>query len=792
VEVKPFRLGDWLVEPALDRLTRNGTVVHLRPQAMDVLAFLASRAGAVVSHDETMAAVWGERFVNEYALTRCIADLRKALGEDARHTQYIENIPKRGYRVIAPVVPAADGPQPPDTPAGGPPSCPTPPGGEAGPTGTESAPRGRRQSEEASRPAHESGTMGRRARHAAAMGALGLLALGTALGVLAISPRPDVEHPVTVARLTVAPAAALATTTRGTPGGSRTALALLPDGRTLVFVGTSGDTTALYVRRLERDAAERLADTEGAQAPAVSPDGRTIAFWSRGEIRTMPLEGGAATRVHVVGAVPPFGLAWLDGGHLVYALETGGLWRVPVGGGRAVALTTPRSGEVSHRLPHALPGGQAVVFTVRHSALAWGRESIAVQRLAGGDPATLVERGTDARYVPTGHLVFMDLGALTAVPFDAATLAVTGPPVVLLEHVAQALNEAAPAEDGGGGQFAVSARGDLVYVRREGGVAPSARLVLAWVDARGRVELLPVEPRHYVQPRLSPDGTRIATIVRDLASVDLWLYDLRRSAWTALTEDADVQGAAWSPDGRELVVATPGDVVVRAARAASPGRPIARLDGRAARPSSWSRAGQVAVLTGRDSAHLRIACLGTEATPPGGARGTVPVLLGAPDPPVARRRRGATERFAEFSPDGRWLAFASDESGRDEVYVRSAGSGDTTAVQVSDGGGSHPLWRREGLTLYYASRPAHAPGALLRAVPLVVDGATLRAGPPRTVTALPDADLGSDVNGWDVSLDGTRFLMALAAQDRVPVLTTHVEYLLDFGGVLRARVRPRE
>jgi DNA-binding winged helix-turn-helix (wHTH) protein len=97
----PFLLGDWLVEPALDRLSRNGAVVHVRPQAMDVLVFLAGHAGEVVSHDETMAAVWRERFVNEYALTRCIADLRRALGEDARHTRYIENIPKRGYRVIA-------------------------------------------------------------------------------------------------------------------------------------------------------------------------------------------------------------------------------------------------------------------------------------------------------------------------------------------------------------------------------------------------------------------------------------------------------------------------------------------------------------------------------------------------------------------------------------------------------------------------------------------------------------------------------------------------------------------
>jgi serine/threonine-protein kinase len=420
-----------------------------------------------------------------------------------------------------------------------------------------------------------------------------------------------------------------------------------------------------------------------------------------------------------------------------------------------------------------LPGSRAVVFTVRRSALVWGREEIALQRLDRDERVRVLDRGADARYVATGHLLFADFGSLAAVPFDLGTLTVTGPAVPLVGHVAQALNEAAREEDTGAGQFAASSRGDLVHLRREGGIAPSARHVLAWMGLDGRVTPLPVEPRHYLQPRLSPDGTRIATIVRDLASVDLWLYDLRRSAWTPLTEDADVQGFAWSPDGRELVLADRRRAGVLAARAGAPVRELVRTEGVHLLPSSWSPGGQVALVTGRDAAHLDVALLGL--------RDPVPALS-------AISARTAVESFAEHSPDGRWLAYVSAESRQDEVYVRpAAGPGERTRVSV--GGGSNPLWRPDGRAIYFATRRGGGAGVLLQAADVEPRGDALRVGPARAVLTLPDVELGRATNGWDITPDGTRFLVVLRAPAEAPPELTRAEYRPGFGTVLQARVR---
>ena len=285
------------------------------------------------------------------------------------------------------------------------------------------------------------------------------------------------------------------------------------------------------------------------------------------------------------------------------------------------------------------------------------------------------------------------------------------------------------------------------------------------MDLRGRLSPLPVEPRHYVQPRLSPDGTRIATILRDLQSVDLWLYDLRRGAWTPLTEDADVQGFAWSPDGTELVVADPAHMFVQAARAGAPARDVVRSGGARLLPSSWSRVGQVALVTGLDSARLDIETM-TLRDP---ARRVMPFSA-----------HKAHEAFAEFSPDGRWLAYASGESGQDEVYVRpSAGEGDR--VQVSTGGGSNPIWRRDGREILFAARRGGGPGILIQAVRIETHSNRLTVGPARAVLTLPDVDLGLSANGWDVAPDGTRFLVSVRVPGDPDPPVTHVEFVQHFG-----------
>ena len=320
----------------------------------------------------------------------------------------------------------------------------------------------------------------------------------------------------------------------GSARPNRTAIALSPDGKTLVFGAIWGGSQQLYTRRMDRLDVTPIPGTSGATSPFFSPDGRWIGFGAAGELRKVPLTGGPAVTLCKAAAL--FGASWGSDGTIVFATaRNGGLLRVSAEGGTPEVLTTPRPGEYSHRLPHMLPGAHSVIFTISKGANLWDNTQIVARSLSTGDQTVLIEGGADARYVRTGHIVYARLGTLMAVPFDPVRLVLTGGATGLIDGVMQAadfnLND---MENTLAAQFTVSDTGALVYVT--GGVLPAIQRSLAWVDRKGTSQPLSAPPRAYRTPRLSPDGRHVAAYIQE-GIRQVWSYDIARGALSAVTVD---------------------------------------------------------------------------------------------------------------------------------------------------------------------------------------------------------------------------------------------------------------
>jgi hypothetical protein len=336
-----------------------------------------------------------------------------------------------------------------------------------------------------------------------------------------------------------------------TPGGSRTALTWTPDGRALVFVGRRGGVQQLYVRRLDSAEARPLPNTDGAQAPAVSADGQWVAFWADGSIRKVPLGGGPTMDLASDIASPPWGLAWDTDGRLFFGGDDGRIWTITADRAPA-AVTTVGEAELRHVLPSPLPGGRVLLYTVRKRQWSWGDEEVVAQTLATGVRTVLLRDAADARYVPTGHLLFMRRGVLFAVPFDPEGLRVVGKEVPVLDTVAQALTSTTGYDVTGAGQFAVAPTGTLAWIPGPPATYPDATLVT--VDRKGQISPIPAPARSYGSGmRLSPDGRRLAVLIFGLAERGLWVYDMGRGTLTPLALGGEAHGPVWSPDGQRLV-----------------------------------------------------------------------------------------------------------------------------------------------------------------------------------------------------------------------------------------------
>ncbi len=512
-------------------------------------------------------------------------------------------------------------------------------------------------------------------------------------------------------------------------------LALSPDGTHLVYAAERAGTTQLYLRAMDQLEATPIRNSEGASSPFFSPDSQWLAFFAGNKLKKVLVEGG--TPQPICDAVEVRGASWGPADTIVFATGTSGLRRVSATGGTPQVVSTPdtKKGEVQHQFPEILPGGEAALF----DAWASGKGQIAVLSLKTGKRRNLIE-GTNAHYVPTGHLVFMRAESLLAAPFDLRRLELTGPAVPVLEGIMSL----APFGIGSG-LFALSSNGTLVYAPG-GSVANHA---LVWVDRRGTVQPLTSDPRAYEEPRLSPDGRRVAVTFRE-ANPDVWVYEIPGGTLTRLTFDpGEDETPIWTPDGRRVTYSSDRSGQPRSVywKAADGSAAEERLFTSEHHPhvSSWSPDGRALAFTDFD--------------PVTGGDIWVFPLQGrrAPHPFL---RTPFNERAARFSPDGRWLAYVSNESGSDEVYVQPF-PGPEGKWQVSTNGGTEPVWSPKGGELFYRS------GEKMMAVN-VVSGQTFSAENPRVLFEGRFVPTRRGDATYDVSPDGQRFLMVKRNQQSTP------------------------
>ncbi len=457
-----------------------------------------------------------------------------------------------------------------------------------------------------------------------------------------------------------------------------TSMAFSPDGSILLYrMAAEGAGTPFAVRRLAQLGVTPLAGTEEGLAPFFSPDGQHIAFLAdQSTIKRVAIIGGPPVTVADSAGGPG---SWGTDGR-IYFVQDAGLARVPEDGGTVERLTQPdtASAEFAHAWPDVLPEARGILYTSLRFPLA--DANIALLDLQTRESRVLF-RGVYARYARSGHLVYARAdGALLAVPFDAKRLEITGSPIALVEGV--------PVKTFGDAEFALAQNGTLIY-----GVG-SGELGIALVDRTGAERLLPTTEKTVLYPRVSPDGTRLALEVSGSGGNDIWIYRLGDSTMSRLTFEGFNIYPEWTPDGRTIsfsragVAAADRNIFVQAADGSGPAAPFAEL------PLSqvegvWSPDGKWLVLRQGDRARGQNADFAA-------------LRVGTDQPPVPVLTTPFMERAPTVSPDGRWLAYASTESGRDEVYVRPF-PGPGGRWQVSSGGGSEPRWAHSGRELFYRS-----------------------------------------------------------------------------------------
>jgi serine/threonine-protein kinase len=540
---------------------------------------------------------------------------------------------------------------------------------------------------------------------------------------------------------------------------SRTAIAISTDGRFVVYSAVQENPgpqakPQLYLRRMDQSIAKPISGAEGGANPFLSPDNGWAGFWADGKLKKIPVEGGVPTTLCDVSML--FGANWGGNDNIVFTDgRAAGLSRVSADGGKPETLTKPdlKREESSHRLPFWLPNGKAVLFTVMSHH--WDSQPrVALLHLDTREWHVLLPDAAGARYVPTGHLVFLRQGTLMAVRFDLARMEVIGQPSPLVEDVMQAFSESS-AYNSGAGQFGVSDTGSLIYAA--GGVVPDMKNLLVWVDQTGMEQPLTDAQFPFLGPRLSADGRRIAyaTMGREW---QVWVYDLGTGTNSRLTGEGVAFNVNWTPDGKRLIFAWHKSGVPNLFWQPYDGSsPMERLTTSeyTQAPGSWSPDGKTVALVQEHAATgWDVAVLDTRS-------GRVTPFLNSQ----------FSETHPEFSPDGRWLAYTSDESKRDEVYVRPF-PGPGVKYPVSSAGGNSPLWARNGKQLFYQWQDQ------VWVVDVLTDGG-FATSKPRLLFEKPGYGLTSPLRSYDLSRDGQRFLMVKLEQ-RKPTPVTEMILVLNW------------
>ena len=591
---------------------------------------------------------------------------------------------------------------------------------------------------------------------------VGALVVGAVLSAVVMWAvvRPAPQAPVLSSRFAIV-------TPPGQPlnvSGFARDLALSPDGRHLVYRvgGTNSAGSPLMVRATDKLDAQPLADITFAYAPFFAPDNQWIGYFENGELKKISIRGGPPVTIGPVKGAA-LGASWGDDNTIVFATDDPGtgLWQVSADGGQPRLLTKPDTAqrEGDHRFPSVLPGGHAVLFAIASTSQT-DNSQVAVVELASGHRKTLVS-GSQAEYVDVsrgpgqarstgsaregGYLIYATGGTLHAVPFDPVRLEVRGEPVTVVEHVMM--------KPTGAANYAVSRLGTLVYMP-PGPSAQTTPRSLVWVDRKGHEESLKAPLRAYGNPRVSPDGTRVATEIYDQNS-DIWIWDFATETMRRLTFDPGGDGlTVWTHDGRHIIF--------QSRRTGMSNVFIQAADGTGTVDRLTSAIAQWPTSITADGTHV----VGFDLVP-----GTPSHVIFLPLPRPVRRpgfapsrevttspiEALATTRFkggnADVSPNGRYIAYQSPESGRSEVYVRPFPRVESGRWQVSIAGGTRPLWARSGRELFYLD------GAnTLTTVPVRTSGPTFSAGSPAVIFDTKYVE-SNPSRHYDVSADGQRFLM---------------------------------
>ncbi len=717
--------GPFELDAATGELRKFGNRIRLQGQPLEILSILVDRAGEVVSREELQQRLWsGNTFGDfENGLNTAVNKLRQALSESADTPRYIETVPGRGYRFMGPV---------------------------------ERAPA--RPVLEMASPLPE-----RRANHAAiwkpawlvaGLAAAAGLAAGYLIGVRPAAVPPGTQRPV---RFAVNPPAGLVMN----PASSRQTFALSPDGAHLAFSAmNSSGGYELFIRDLASLESRPVPNSSGAYHLFWAPDSRSLFFTVGGKLRRSPLAGNAGQQI--LGDVPSFSFtgAFLDGGRLL------------LGGRRSAGLLAMSGGKLedvkeSYRWPQMLPDGKHMLDIAFDSQ---GRHRARIVRFGESAPIReLMETNSRVEYAPSmsrpgsGFLVYVRGGDLMAHPFDPSALRTTGDPVPIANRVYTFMPT-------GAADFSVSRNGVLAYQTFP------RRSQLVWVDRQGHaISAITPAGLSLRNGRLSPDGRNVVAAVYDIERGlnRLWLFDTATSTGRTMAAGEDMEESpVWSPDSRALVFnrshVTPGKLFLRGIGDTGQDQPLPHHDFQVA--TDWSSDGRYVAFmnTGFGRAAFEdnsdVYVIDMKAAP---ERKMFPLL-----------KTPFHEANAVWSPDAKWLAFTSNESGRPEIYLRKFQSGDTPALvgeryPVTRNGAQCIRWRRDGKELFYLAFDGQ-----IHAVPVTL-GDRPTFGTPTALVTISTAARAAihSIIGFDVSADGQRFVIptVTSAEDPAIVITQNWE-----------------
>jgi Tol biopolymer transport system component/DNA-binding winged helix-turn-helix (wHTH) protein len=763
---RPIRFGVFEVDLHASELRKQGLKIKLRDQPFQILLLLLAHPGEVVSRDELQKQLWpADTFVDfDHGLNKAVNHLRDALGDSAESPRFIETLPKRGYRFIAPV--------------------------DAGhPNGhlfepilaTQHAPAEPPERWGTSNPLTRAGQSTVKLKLWAGLPWMiaGLLSVAVVISAALLwRATMPADRPMMRFSVDLGPEAIRVRA----EGGFFNPL-ISPDGTRLVFSAKAADGGAqLAMRRLDQPQVTLLPGTEGAVDPFFSPDGQWIGFFAGRKLKKISLQSGGVVSLCATTDLPR-GASWGEDGAIIVNLDGYHLFRVPATGGEPTVIGKPEQhGERTWRWPQVLPGSENVLFTglVAASAAAAASANIEVLSIKSGRVQVVRHGGSFGRYLPSGHLIYFRQGTLYGVPFDLGRLETHGAPAPLLEDLADS-ESAAP------GSVSVSRTGILLYASAgRAGIAP-----LAWLDSAGKSQPLVSSSIRtsgsisgQVQtPRLSPDGNRLALA----AAGDLSILDLQRGTVTRLTFDAALnREPVWTPDGQRIVYASDvpasdGEFGIWWVHSDGSNQPKKLFGERTPlQVSSISPDGRTLafVRTGKDR--------GFEIW-------TLPLDLNDPDHPKPGKpepfvRESLSQVDPAFSPDGRWIAYVSTNgAGKGgQIAVRSFPSASLAGRWlVSESGAKFPVWSHNHMELFYVNSDNG-----IMVVRYTANERSFASEKPRPWSPAPlFRPTYNALWNLDIAPDGRRFVVLAPPESRTEGPTTvHATILLNFFDELRRRL----